>query len=80
MQISSEQNDPQQILLKGFVSLFQTCCACLYERYNVCESSSCLKMMIQAHLHVGFFTVFFIKLASLKRFYLYMKLAIKHKF
>ena len=35
---------------------------------------SCLKMMIQAHLHVGFFTIYFIKRASLKRFYLYMKL------
>ena len=34
----------------------------------------CLKMMIQSHLHVGFFTIFFIKLASLKRFYFYMKL------
>ena len=31
-------------------------------------------MMIQAHLHVGFFTKFFIKRASLKRFYLYEKL------
>ena len=31
-------------------------------------------MMIQAHLHVGFFTIYFIKRASLKRFYLYMKL------
>ena len=35
---------------------------------------SCLKMMIQAHLHVGFFTIYFIKRASLKRFYLFMKL------
>ena len=31
-------------------------------------------MMIQAHLHVGFFTIYFIKRASLKRFYLYMRL------
>ena len=31
-------------------------------------------MMIQAHLHVGFFKIFFIKFASLKQFYVYMKL------
>ena len=31
-------------------------------------------MMIQAHLYVGFFTVFFIKRASIKRFYLSLKL------
>ena len=31
-------------------------------------------MMIQAHLHVGFFTIVFIKRASLKRFYLYVEL------
>ena len=31
-------------------------------------------MMTQAHLHVGFFIIFFIKRVSLKRFYLYMKL------
>ena len=31
-------------------------------------------MVIQAHLHVGFFTVIFIKRASLKRFYLSLKL------
>ena len=40
----------------------------------VCECYSCLKMIVQAHIHVGFFTIFFIKLASLKRFYSYMKL------
>ena len=33
-----------------------------------------LKMVIQAHLHVGFLIIFFIKRASLKRFYLYLKL------
>ena len=31
-------------------------------------------MMMQAHLHVGFFTTVFIKRASLKRFYLYVEL------
>ena len=31
-------------------------------------------MVVQAQLHVGFFTIFFIKRASLKRFLLYMKL------
>ena len=30
---------------------------------------SCLKWMIQAHLHVGFFKMFFIKHVLLKRFY-----------
>ena len=37
-------------------------------------------MVIQAHLHVVFFAIFFIKRASLKRFYLYLKLPIKHNF
>ena len=41
---------------------------------KVCECYSCLKMIVQAHLHVGFFTILFIKRALLKRFYLYMKL------
>ena len=31
-------------------------------------------MMIQAYLHVGFFTIFFIKGASIQRFYLSLKL------
>ena len=37
------------------------------------ECYSCLRLIVQAHLHVGFFTVFFIKRASLKRFYFYMR-------
>ena len=41
---------------------------------KVCECYSCLKMIVQAHLHVGFFTILFIKRALLKRFYSYMKL------
>ena len=36
---------------------------------KVCECYSCLKMIVQAHLHVGFFTILFIKRALLKRFY-----------
>ena len=46
----------------------------LNEGDKVRECYSCLKMMVQAHLHVGFFKIFFIKRsterASLKRFYL----------
>ena len=38
------------------------------------ECCSCLKMMMQAHLLIGFFTIFFNKRASLKRYHLYMKL------
>ena len=33
----------------------------LNEEDNVRECYSCLKMTIQAHLHVGFTTIFFIK-------------------
>ena len=33
-----------------------------------------VKMIVQTHLRVGFFTIFFIRRASLKRFYLYTKL------
>ena len=37
------------------------------------ECYSFLKMIVQAHLHVGFFTTLLIKHVSHKRFYLYMK-------
>ena len=37
-------------------------------------------MVIQTHLHVGFFTIFFIKRASLKRFFLFKTVAIKYNF
>ena len=40
---------------------------------KVRECYSCLKMIIKTHLHVGFFTRFFVKHASPKRFYLYVK-------
>ena len=67
------------ILIKSFLTeVLYDCFKLMYvylnEGYRVRECYSCLKMMIQAHLHVAFFTIFFIKLASLKRFYLYMKL------
>ena len=76
MLISSEQNDPHQILLsRGFVWLFKTYIRVFKWSDKVCECYSCLKMMIQAHLHVGFFTILFIKRASLEWFYyIYMKL------
>ena len=67
------------ILIKSFLTGVLYDClkliyACLNEGDKVRECYSCLKMMIQAHLHVDFFSIFFIKRASLKRFYLYMKL------
>ena len=40
---------------------------------KVREFYCCLKMIIQAQLHAGFFTIFIIRRASLKRFYSYMK-------
>ena len=59
------------ILIKSFIL-----CDCLLIAYirvlnegdKVRECYGCLKMMIQAYLHVGFFTKFFFKRASLKRF------------
>ena len=53
---------------------FKLVCAYLNEEDKISECYSCLKMMIQAHLHVVFFTIFFIKRASFKRLYLYLKL------
>ena len=46
----------------------------LNEGDKVRECYSFFKTMIQAHLHVGFLKILFIKRASHKRFYLYMKL------
>ena len=61
--------------LKGvFYDCFKTDIPVFNEVDKVRECYSCLKMMVQAHLHVGFFTIFFITRASLKRFYLFMKL------
>ena len=39
-----------------------------------CKCNRCLKMVILAHLYVGFFTIVLIKHALLKRFYLSLKL------
>ena len=75
MLIISEQNDSHQIVhSKGFAWFFQTLYAYLNERDKVRECYSCLKIVTQAQLHVDFSTIFIIKRASLKRFYLYMKL------
>ena len=66
-------------LIKSFLTevlydRFKLIYAYLNEEDKVRECFSYLKLMIQTHSHVGFFTIFFIKRASLKRFYLYMKL------
>ena len=78
MHISPEKIDPRQVLLKGLLDDCSNCFRIIYAYLNegdkVCECYSCLKMMIQAHLYVGFFTIFFIKPASIKRFYLSLKL------
>ena len=67
------------IFIKSFLAEVSYDCVKLISVYvnegdKVCECYSCLKMMIQVSLHVCFFTKFFIKHASLKRFYLYIKL------
>ena len=67
------------ILIKSFVTgvlydYFRLIYAYLNEGDKVRKCYSCLKMIVQAHLHAGFSTIFFIKRASLKRFYLYMKM------
>ena len=46
----------------------------LNEGNKVHECYSGLKMMIRAHLHLVFFTIFIIKRASFKGFDLYLKL------
>ena len=75
MLITSQQNDPHQIFItRVLYDRFKLVYAYLSEGEKVRECYSCLKMMIQAHLHVGTFTIFFTKRALLKQFYLYMKL------
>ena len=59
------------LLIKPFLTgvlydCFKFIHAYLNEGDKVSECFSCLKMMIQAPLHVGFFTIFFIKRAPLK--------------
>ena len=74
MLISSEQNYPHQILLnRGFCTIVQTYIHYINKGDKVCECYSCLEMMIQAHLHVGFFKIFLIRRTSFKQFYLYTK-------
>ena len=74
MLISSEQNYAHQILHRYLYDCFKLIYAYLNEGDKICVCYSCLKMVIQARLHVGFFAIFFVKRASLKRFYLYLKL------
>ena len=67
------------ILIKFFLKgALYDCLKLIYmylnEGYKVRKCYSCLKMTIQAYLHIGFFTIFFIERISLNRFYLYMKL------
>ena len=67
------------ILIKSFLTrVLYDCFKLIYDYLNegdkVRECYSCLKIVIQAQLHVRFSTIFIIKRASLKRFYLYTKL------
>ena len=67
------------ILTKPFlVGVLHYCFKLIYVYLNegdqFCERYRCLKMVILAHLRVGFFTIFFIKRALLKGFYLSLKL------
>ena len=65
------------ILIKPFLTsvlydCFKLVYAYLTEGDKVRKCYSCLKMMMQAYLHVGFFTIFIIKRESLKRSCVYM--------
>ena len=75
------------IFIKSFLTrvlhdYFKLIYAYLNEGDKVCKCYSCLKTIVQAYLHVGFFAIFFIKSASRKRLYLaiYEPVAIKHNF
>ena len=67
------------ILIKSFLTgvlydSFRLIYTYVNEVDKVRECYSCLEIMMQARLHVVFFfTVFIIKRASFKRFYLHMK-------
>ena len=79
MLISSKQVVIIKYVLTGVLYYyFKFIYAYLNEGDKVWKYYSCLKMMIQANLHVGFSKTFFIKRASLdsilKWFYLYLKL------
>ena len=65
------------ILIKSFLTkvlfdCFKLICVHVNEGCKVRECYSCLKMIIQAYLMI-FFTIYFIKRASRKRFYLDIK-------
>ena len=67
------------IFIKSFLTgvlydCFKLMYAYLNEGDKVCECYGCLKMVIQARLHVGFSRMIFIKRTSLKLLSLYMKL------
>ena len=67
------------ILIKSFLTgVLYDCFKLIYAHLNegdqFCECYSCSILVILAHLHVGLFTIFFIKRALLKRFYLSLKL------
>ena len=71
------------ILIKSFLAgTFYDCFKLIYAYLNegdkVRKRYSCLKIIAQTYLHDGFSIIFFIKRASLKRFYL--TVAIKHNF
>ena len=65
------------ILVKSFLTgasydYFRLIHVYLNEGDKIRECYRCFKMIMQVHLHVGFFTKFFIKRASLKQFHLYI--------
>ena len=67
------------ILIKSFITgVLHDCSKLIYAYLNegnkIRECYSCLKMMMQAHLHVSFFTICLVKRESLKQLYLYLKL------
>ena len=60
MLISSEQNDPHKSFLTRVLNdCFKLIYAYLNEGDKVRECYSCLKMMIQAHVHVAIFSQYF---------------------
>ena len=55
----------KMILIKSFLTgvlddCFKLMCAYLNDGDKIRQCYSCLKMMIQAHLHVGFFSQYFL--------------------
>ena len=67
------------ILIKSFITgVLHDCSKLIYAYLNegnkIRECYSCLKMMMQAHFYVSFFTICLVKRESLKQLYLYLKL------